>query len=176
MFKFLLFTLEGVKQMGQAGKQGLLLLKCLLSRAKPCLFAIPHSWQQNDTWGLIVIVYGILDTYILISIFLDLIWNCAWWRRRVIRSTHYIVSLKAFPMTSPGCKVHDGFFACSLYFSTFTSHYDVFKTTGRFFLMQHSQGWAKSWHSRQDLHHTRAKDWARWPSSMVLGVCPFHTL
>lgn len=69
MFKLPLFTLEGVKQMGQAGKQGLLLWKCFISRAKPCLFAISHSWQENGTWGLIVIVYGILDAHTLITIF-----------------------------------------------------------------------------------------------------------
>lgn len=55
--------------MGWAGKQGMLLWKCLISRAKPCLFAIPHSWQHNGTWRLIVIVYGVLDTYSIITIF-----------------------------------------------------------------------------------------------------------
>lgn len=69
MFKLPLFTLEGVKQMGQAAKQGLLLWECFISRAKPCRFAISHSWQQNGTWGLIVIAYGILDAHTLITIF-----------------------------------------------------------------------------------------------------------
>lgn len=95
-----------------------------------------------------------------------------------MRPLHYIESLKAFPMSSPGCKVHNGVFLhavwCNMhpYFSTFISHHYVFKNNRRVFSNATQPGMSKQ---LAQLTRTCAKGWAQWLSLMVLWVCPFHT-